>query len=142
MFLSGELALFEVPYELRLVDIRKYKLVDTKEDKIKKTDLIFPFLYTQAPIKPIIEPRIIKEYAKALEYLNEIDCLVVVGYSLSTNDNHINAFLRDFVMKQGKRFIYCDYKKGNFNPAETTTQINGTRTSNNKEVNYKVLDDE
>lgn len=35
-----------------------------------------------------------------------------------------------------------DQKVGQNAKPETTTQINGTRTSNNKEVNYKVLDDE
>ena len=123
-FLSGELKLFEVPHEMRLIDIVEYKN--------QKTDFIFPFLYTQAPIKPIIEPRIIKEYAKTLEYLSQIDYLVVVGYSLGYNDNHINAFLRDFVMKQNKKFIYCNYNKKNFNPEETERHIKRSLRINDK----------
>lgn len=115
-FLAGELSLFEVPNELQIVDIRNYEL--------SKSDFIFPFLFTQAPIKPIIEPRSIREYAKALTLLNEIDCLIIVGYSLGSSDNHINALLRDFVMKPSKTIVFCDYSIDNdFNKKEIEARI-------------------
>ena len=61
------------------------------------------------PIKPIINPIQIKEYYKAINKLEESDCLVVVGYSMCDNDYHILAIIKEFIQKKDKYLIYCSY---------------------------------
>lgn len=55
-YLAGELSLFEYPHQLEVKDITKSTLT--------KKSFVFPFLLTQAPVKPIIEPKQIKQYSK------------------------------------------------------------------------------
>lgn len=77
--------------------------------KIESNDFVFPFLMTQAPIKPIIVPEQIEAYAKAITALDKAKTLVIIGYSLGAADNHINAMLHRFAKTKSKRIIYCYY---------------------------------
>ncbi|MEG0276763.1 MAG: hypothetical protein RR630_07030, partial [Coprobacillus sp.] len=54
----------------------------------------FPFLLAQSMIKPIIHPYQIKEYHKAIESLENANFLVILGYGLNEDDNHVNALLK------------------------------------------------
>lgn len=101
VYLAGRLSEFEVPEELSVKNLRK--------EGIKRSDFIFPFLMTQAPIKPIIVPNQIREYFRAIQELEERNTLVIIGYSLGEADNHINAILREFAQKKGNRIVYCAY---------------------------------
>lgn len=103
-YLAGKLSQFEYPMELSVYDV----LLDRK---IERKDFVFPFLMTQAPIKPIIVPEQIEAYAKAITALDEAKNLVIIGYSLGTADNHINAILHRFAKTESKRIIYCYYDK-------------------------------
>lgn len=103
IYLAGKISDFEFPTELTVKDVRSCGLSDT--------DFIFPFLMTQAPVKPIIVPTQIIEYAKAIEKLQEIDTLIIIGYSFCEMDNHINAMLHQFALKNDKRIVYCYYSK-------------------------------
>ena len=82
---------------------------DLRREKIKRTDFIFPFLMTQAPVKPIIVPNQIREYFQAIQELEKRNTLVIIGYSLGEADNHINAILREFAQKKENRILYCAY---------------------------------
>lgn len=106
IYLSGKLTQFEYPHLLQLKDI------DAGEEKIHEEDFVFPFLMTQAPIKPIIFPEQIEEYAKANEALREADILIILGYSIGQADNHINAMIRKFYF-EGKHIIYMNYNSNN-----------------------------
>ena len=101
VYLAGRLSEFEVPEELSVKDVRR--------EKIKRTDFIFPFLMTQAPVKPIIVPNQIREYFQAIQELEKRNTLVIIGYSLGEADNHINAILREFAQKKENRILYCAY---------------------------------
>ena len=100
-FLAGRLCEFEYPRKLCITDICK--------NPLDWSELFFPFMMTQAPIKPIIVPEQIKEYNKALEFLNECDVLIIIGYSMSEMDNHINAMIRKFITNKNKKMIYCEF---------------------------------
>lgn len=114
IFLAGELCDFEAPDEF-IID--QFKNIGDKK-------LVFPYMLTQAPIKPIIHPRQLENYAKALNHLKEIDVLVILGYGLNDNDDHINAMLHDFLCAQQKHIIYCQYStESNNNRKNTHTQI-------------------
>lgn len=103
-YLAGKLSWFEIPNKLKICDI-----LDESNCQIEETDFIFPFIMTQAPIKPIINPIQIEEYANAMKYLSEIETLVIVGYSLGRNDEHINSLLNWFLKDNEKKIIYCEY---------------------------------
>lgn len=102
-YLAGELSVFELPTELTVKDIRK--------DSIKINDFIFPFMMTQAMVKPIINKYQLTEYSKAISYLEKIDTLIILGYSLCENDNHIVSLLRDYIMNPKKKIIYFEYDR-------------------------------
>ena len=103
-FLAGELATFERPTELEV-----FNAVD---EHISEKDFVFPFLMTQAPLKPIVASYQLREYNKFLNYLEEgnIDTIVIIGFSLGESDNHVNALLHEAV-KNGKKILYCHYAK-------------------------------
>ncbi len=101
VFLSGELSRFELPRTLETIDLSKNQIPDDV--------IVFPYILTQAPLKPIVEPYQMRQYAKALEYLDSIDVLVMIGYSLCENDNHINAMIRNFIKENGRKLIYFEY---------------------------------
>lgn len=98
-YLAGRLSEFEFPTELDIKDIR--------DTEVLSTNFIFPFLMTQAPVKPIISPKQVREYCKALKYMEVANTLIIIGYSLSDADNHINAMLREFATNEKKNIIYC-----------------------------------
>lgn len=68
------------------------------------------------------------------------DEITIEKYLYGRGDNVIYSGEREEVEVDGE--FTQDQKVGQNAKPETTTQINGTRTSNNKEVNDKVLDDE
>ncbi|NLA25841.1 MAG: hypothetical protein GX878_00440 [Firmicutes bacterium] len=110
-YLAGSVFQFEFPYELRTIDVRD------NASEIKSSDLVFPYIMTQAPVKPIIESRLIGEYSKAINHLNGCDLLIILGYSLGENDNHINSLLREYITKPGRKMLICHY----YNPSDPAT---------------------
>ena len=106
IYLSGKLFLFERSDENEVFDIRDENIDNTK---LKPIDY-FPFIMTQSPIKPIIHPKQIIEYNNFLEALESSEILVIIGYSLTKNDNHICCFLKEYYLK-GNTIIYCKHKK-------------------------------
>jgi chorismate mutase len=110
-YLAGSIDLFEYPETLDVFDIKK-------ENGIDKNKIIFPFLMTQAPVKPIVHSKQLLEYKKALDFLGlerekVKKKLVIVGYGLNSDDNHINALIREFVVKGGRVIVYMYYRGGN-----------------------------
>lgn len=106
-FLAGKLSWFEIPNELRVVDLASKDLDKASLDN----KFLFPFIMTQAPIKPIISPLQLREYGRALKALDNSDTLVIIGYSLCEEDTHICAMIRDFLSYKNNRIFYCEFKK-------------------------------
>lgn len=111
-FLAGTLSHFEFPHKLYITNSLK------NEHEKDKESLFFPYLCTQAPIKPIVGGSQIKEYAKAIKFLEgksneqnyDENVLIIFGCSLCKEDNHLNAIIRDYVI-QGGKIIYCKFRK-------------------------------
>ena len=98
-YLAGELRYFEDPYRLEVKEYREFP----------EHSLVFPFLMTQASVKPIVSTYQIKSYAKFLKHLYEVDVVVILGFSLCKDDNHINALLHDYLKDDTHHLLYCDY---------------------------------
>ena len=99
IYLNGQLKLFEYPELLEVVDISKE---NEYEDK-----LLFPFVFGQSLVKPIVNSVQTEEFHRLYSLLNgekSADILVVFGFNINEDDNHINAFLHEYV-KRGKRLI-------------------------------------
>lgn len=88
-YLNGELKLFEIPETLEVIDIIAKPLPTDK--------LYFPFIFGQSYVKPIVSKYQIEAFAKMKHILDRADIVVILGYNINEDDNHINAFLRDFV---------------------------------------------
>ncbi len=108
IYLNGQLKQFEYPEFLEVCDF-------SEELKIKE-GLFFPFVFGQSLVKPIVNAAQTEEYSKFYKLLldsdNEeiADVLVIMGYNINEDDNHINTFLHDFV-RRGKRMIILTGKK-------------------------------
>lgn len=105
VYLSGAFWQFENLDSLTTYDLLSQAVCDQLGDN----DFIFPFLMTQAPVKPLIDARQIETYARALDVFNRTDLLVVLGYSFCESDYHISALVRDYMQKPGSRLIYLDH---------------------------------
>ena len=105
--LAGSMDMFEVADKLKVENIKK----------INEDENFFPFLFLQSPVKPIVHPCQIKEYNKAINYLNCSKTLVVLGYNFNDDDNHITAMIRDWIASKEdkneskKSLIYFGYGK-------------------------------
>lgn len=107
IYLSGTLWQFE---ELDSLTSRNI-LSRSSESVPKPNEFIFPFLMTQAPVKPIIDANQIRAYSRAIEVLDKTNLLVVLGYSFCENDRHIAAMARDYITKSDRQLIYLSYSQ-------------------------------
>ena len=82
---------------------------DIRSEPIEHDEFVFPFLMTQAPIKPIVDACQLKAYARALGVLDQTNLLVVLGYSFCDSDRHVGALIHDYMQSSDNRLIYLDY---------------------------------
>lgn len=97
-YLNGKLSLFEFPENLEVLDLI--------EDCLPENKLFFPFLFGQSFLKPVVVPEQTEEFHKYKEILDATDILVVLGYSFSRDDNHVNSFIHKFLKEKKKKLIY------------------------------------
>lgn len=104
-YLNGKINQFEYPYELTIKDFTK--------DERGKSDFYFPFVMAQSALKPIIAPQQIKEYSLASRILRSSNALVIIGYNINEDDNHVNSFIVDFLRRDpiNNRVIFCKYTR-------------------------------
>lgn len=96
----GSFKWFERPDTLEVIDIT------SETDDISRFDgYYFPFIFLQSGTKPIIHSSEIKEWGKAVSFLENSDRLIIVGYRINCDDNHLNGMLREYVLL-GKELIY------------------------------------
>lgn len=102
IYLNGQLNLFEYPELLEISDF--------ENDEIKADKIFFPFIFGQSLVKPIISPVQTEQFHRFHNLLSNTDILVILGFNINEDDNHINAFLHDYV-KRGKKIIFVTDKK-------------------------------
>lgn len=101
-YLNGRLNQFEYPNELVIKDFTEYER--------DVSDFYFPFVMAQSALKPIIAPQQIKEYNLASYILEMSDVLVIIGYNINEDDNHVNSYIVDFLRRNSlNKVIYCKY---------------------------------
>lgn len=99
-YINGQLKLFEIPEKLEVINIT--------EESLPKDCLYFPFIFGQSYTKPIVSRYQIEAFNMMGEILDDSNILVILGYNLNEDDNHLNAYLHDFVSKnndEGRKII-------------------------------------
>lgn len=100
--IHGRLGLFESPYEMRVYDVEKEALPDN--------EILFPYIFIQSGVKPIVEKKQLLEFGKMIRFFEESDRIVIVGYRINYDDNHITGILRSCLL-EGKEIVYLDYNE-------------------------------
>lgn len=104
IYLNGQLNLFEYPELLEVVNIADQEYTDR---------ILFPFVFGQSLVKPIVNPvqtEAFHRFNNLLNGNNSVDILVIIGFNINEDDNHINAFLHQYVQK-GKKLIVVTKSK-------------------------------
>lgn len=109
-YINGQLKLFEVPETLEVIDITEVGFPSPKEK------IYFPFIFGQSYTKPIVSKHQIDAFTKMKGILEEANVLVILGYNINEDDNHLNSFLREFIMgkkeqKNGNKIIVVNDRK-------------------------------
>lgn len=97
-YLNGNLRKFEIPEILEVVNFSDDKL---NWDKF----LFFPFIFGQSHVKPIVHPYQIEQFNNAKTKLEKSKYLIIIGYHIGEEDNHINALLRNAIVNRKECFL-------------------------------------
>lgn len=107
-YLHGKLSWFEDSENLAVYDATRQE-----EVALICQNFVFPFIFIQSGIKPVVSTKQIEELYKAITYLNESDTLVVVGYNFNSDDNHINSMIADWLREENERqLVFFKYVGG------------------------------
>lgn len=97
VFLNGCLKLFEFP---EILEVR-----DLETESIPQDHLFFPFIFGQSLVKPVVHPKQMEEFKQFSTIINDSDILVIFGFNINEDDNHINAFLHNYVQTNKKLIV-------------------------------------
>ena len=105
-YTNGRLNLFEYPFELTIHDF-------SEDTTTPSHNMYFPFILGTSSIKPVIDAVQIQQIHKMHEILEKSDTLIIIGYAINVDDNHLNSFIRNFLMNNEEKntndVIYCSY---------------------------------
>ena len=101
-YLHGKLSLFEELETKAIADVNDIALTNT----------VFPYLLVQSGVKPIISAYQIQEFYNACKMISEADILLIIGYGINPDDEHITNLLRKRLRdgKAIKIFAYSNNK--------------------------------
>ena len=101
-YLHGKLNLFEELETKAIADITRVDLTNT----------VFPYLLVQSGVKPIISDHQIEEFYSACQMISTADELLIIGYGINPDDEHVTNFLRKRIRdgKKIKIFIYSSMR--------------------------------
>lgn len=108
-------------------------------DDFSVTDEIIPFIFVQSGIKPVVCSVQINELAKTVKMIEESDAVVILGYGVNKDDEHIANLLRERVRK-GKTIYYFKHIDDGTDTerclAETKKQIDSILFCSNDCISY------
>lgn len=89
-YLHGKLDLFEN---------LKTKKID-RPNNFKNEDVIFPYILIQSGVKPLISPLEIKVFSNACDMIENADYLIILGYGLNSDDEHVVSMIKYYLDKR------------------------------------------
>ena len=128
-YLNGRLDYFEIPQLLEVRNLQK--------DNVPSDKLFFPFIFGQSFVKPIVHQKQIEEFAKVPAILKNADCLVILGFAINEDDNHVNSYLHDYASQKNKKIIFVSTEEGNEVLESVKTRLRLENSDNIKIVNVK-----
>lgn len=102
-YIHGKLDLFEDVKTKRVGKITEFNEENT----------VFPFIFVQSGIKPIVNGKQIIELSRASDMIYNSDEVIILGYNVNSDDEHIANMLRERLY-EGKKitcYIYCEATK-------------------------------
>lgn len=132
-YLNGRLDYFEIPQLLEVRNLQK--------DNVPSDKLFFPFIFGQSFVKPIVHQKQIEEFAKIPAILENADCLVILGFAINEDDNHVNSYLHDYASQKNKKIIFVSTEEGNEVLESVKTRLRLENSDNIKIVNVKKNND-
>lgn len=103
-YVHGKLGWFEDPYTWSVYD------VNDENFEVPKDSILFPYLFIQSGVKPIVERKQICEYYKMIRFFDKSSKIIITGYRINCDDNHLNGMIRNCIMRNQK-VIYLDFDK-------------------------------
>lgn len=116
IYLNGQLKLFEYPELLEVSDFCDSNILNER--------LFFPFIFGQSYVKPVIHDAQIQIFSAFKNCLDTTDVLVILGFNVNEDDNHINSYLHEFVKKGKRLLIVCE--PGNSNAVHERLKCKAT----------------
>lgn len=98
-YINGTLKWFEFP---ELLEVREY----SEKPEIDKKHIFFPFIFGQSYLKPVVNKFQTEEFHKFGKILDKSDVLVILGYNINEDDNHVNSFIHDFLKNPSKKLFF------------------------------------
>ncbi len=143
-YIHGRIGWFESPYELKIYSIIEKNLKNNQSQILPNNDIYFPYIFIQSGIKPVIDKTQIEEYSKMLKFLKNANRLIILGYKINCDDNHINTILKSYIEDNEnlKETIYIKYKEKNDNKNEEASKkeiLSLFRLTSEKCPNFKVV---
>lgn len=81
--------------------LKLFENIKTKEikeiDEFQEDDVIMPYIMIPSGIKPIISPYQIKEWYKAISFIDNSKYLIILGYGINSDDEHITSIIRNSI---------------------------------------------
>lgn len=92
--IHGRMDLFENPYEWKVITAEAAQKNNNLSSERK---LLFPYMFIQSGTKPIIERTQIQEYSRMVDAFTQTEKIIIVGYNINYDDNHINSIIRSAI---------------------------------------------
>ncbi len=80
------------------------------EDELLDNHFKVPLIFTQSGVKPLLDIKLTCKYVELYNNWKYSDAIVIVGFSFSPDDEHINGLLRRLVDDKNKHIIVVDVK--------------------------------
>lgn len=111
IYLNGKMTWFEDYINLQMYDIENPSERKSILEGEKIRSGVFPFIFLQSGVKPIVLPKQICEIYNFYTRLKDCNKLIVLGYNLNNDDNHINAIIIDWLCTPNHKMIYCEHSE-------------------------------
>ena len=139
-YINGKLGWFESSYTMRAYDVEK----EDDWQKMQSEDLYFPYLFVQSSTKPIVEGKLVNEFKKACDFISKTNRLIIVGYKLNCDDDHVNGLIRSAIEK-GTETYYLSYidSEGKYLSEEDVYKrlhLGNMKDKNVKNFHFEIVD--
>lgn len=133
-YINGKLKWFEYP---ELLEVRDFSDGTPTENEFDTKHIFFPFIFGQSYLKPVVDKKQTEEFHKFGKILDASDILVILGYNINEDDNHVNSFLHNYLTKPEKRLVFVTDKDDKKNVCRKLKAENLSRKIETVQADYE-----